>query len=354
MPSVSIREDFRRDGLCMTFLTDESIMSDLARSFPGAILNIGYPSICTKEREICERITDALSNIEVETATVGHAIPEHILTMAEIANRQKNTSANFWIPLSDYMISQTLKKPIEEILQQTRSMITLWKDHSDRPIDVALTDCTLKEHGLRQRLGTVYGSLKEYGARSIIVCDTRGCTTPKKLTDLLVQFRDINAEIEYHPHNDNGLALENVDAAINLGAKRIGTAVFGFGERGTMLDPREIVSKYNIRYNPENFSSFKKKFKFLVESLDENEEIFSQGTIITGTQYRLHGRDPEIKTRFGVTSDRNILGRLIGVDPFTITSQILGRIKDDLYIERRRSFSPKELKAKYEEYKRLS
>lgn len=349
MQDITIREDFRRDGLCMTFLADETIMHNLAGAFPRAILNIGYPAICSREEEMCRRITDSLSKLEIETATVGHAIPTHLEKMASIANRQVNTSANFWIPFSDYMIKQTVKKPIKELLVHTKNMVDYWRTLSVRPLDVALVDTTRNED-LSQRLKLFYNELKEKGVRSVIICDTTGTVTPKRLSDLLIQFQGTEADIEYHPHNDNGLALDNIETAISLGTKRIGTAAFGFGERGTMVDPRELVAKYSLLYNPENFNKFKRKYNDLVRGLQEKEEIFTKNAVITGTQYRLRGRNSRSIPKFGVTSDKYILAKLTGRFPEEISDEFLSFVKNSLYDNRKRTYNSSELKQKRKDF----
>lgn len=347
---IFIREDFRRDGLCMNFLVNENLMDLVAKSFPGSIINIGYPAVCSEERKMCEKITEKLSRNNIETAVVGHALPSHLEIMSQIANSAKNTSANFWIPFSDYMIGQTMKKEPKEILGHAKHMAEIWASSSNRPLDVALVDSTSGEEGLRERIKEFYYELKDSGVRSIIACDTKGKATTKRLTDLLIDFRETNANLEYHPHNDNGLALKNIETVVSLGVRGIGTGIFGHGERGTMVDPRDMVAKYNIPYNPKQFSEFKKNYKELISSLNERLPTFTKGTIVTGTQYRLKGRNPDLETKFGVTSDKHILAKTIGIESLEIQDNVLEMIKNDLYRERKRILLREELKEKYWRY----
>ena len=350
MRKIHIREDFRRDGLCMNFLVDETLMVKLARAFPDAILNVGYPAICSQERLMCERIIESLSTEHVESAVVGHALPKHLETMASLVNNAENTSANFWIPFSNYMIGQTMKKRPEQVLEHAKKMARFWRELSPRPLDIALVDSTANEPNSVERLKYFYEDLKSEGVRSIIVCDSKGKTTPKKLTDLLVSFRGISTDIEYHPHNDNGLALSNIETAVQLGVTGIGTGIFGYGERGTMVDPRLLVAKYGIPYKPLEFRKFRKDYEQMIQNLEENEEIFRKGIVVTGTQYRLRGRDPSLVAKFGVTSDKYILGKLTGIDPKEISNETMERIKNDLYLERKRVFQESELKMKFGDY----
>jgi isopropylmalate/homocitrate/citramalate synthase len=327
----------------MNFLVNEDIIYNLAQAFPKAILNVGYPAICSKEEETCRNITNKLANLDVESATVGHAIPSHLRKMAEIANTQTNTSANFWIPVSDYMLGQTIKKPIEKVLSDARSMLDYWKTLSDRPIDIALVDSTARDENLRERLWKAYNQLIDGGARSIIICDTRGTASPKKLSDLLINFQGKEANFEYHPHNDNGLAMKNIESVVKSGAKRIGTAAFGFGERGTMIDPRSLVSKYQLPYDLDKFNEFERQYRDLIKELNDEEKVFTKNVVITGTQYRLRGRNSRLTTKFGVTSDKYILSKLTGINPEDLSEELLSFIKDSLYENRKRVYRPSEL-----------
>ena len=350
MKDIQIREDMRRDGPCMNFLLDEGMMLKLAKTLPGSVINIGYPGACSKEAEMCRNITKELKNEPVETAVVGHALQNQLELMASISNLAQNTSANFWTPFSDYMIGQTMKTSPESVLENAKNMVSLWGNLSDKPIDVALVDSTAYEEGLDQRLCLFYDNLKEAGARNIIICDTKGISTPKRLNGLLSIFGEERGNLEYHPHNDNYNAMKNIDAMSKLGINKISTAILGCGERGSMVDPAELITNYNFPFNAANYEIFLREYSNLIESLNENEEIFTKDTVVTGTQYRLWNRSPDLTTKFGVTSDKHLLSKLTGVKKSDISDDTLESIKNDLYKERKRVYSVEELKTKIADF----
>jgi len=159
------------------------------------------------------------------------------------------------------------------------------------------------------------------------------------------------ANLEYHPHDDNGKALENIDMAVDLGLRGVGTAVFGFGERGTMIDPRILASKYDFSYNADEFNTFEIKYNKLIKSLNETEQIFTSNTVVTGTQYRLLDRNPALEKKFGVTSDKQLLSELANIDKSDISDKLLEYMKNGLYEDRKRVYSSFELKNKVEMYR---
>ncbi len=351
MGKLHIREDFRRDGLCMNFLADSEIMTDLSRAFPESMINIGYPATCSNEAIMCRKIIKGLENENIEAAVVGHSLPSHLDLMADIANSAPNTSANFWIPVSDYMIGQTMKKESSEVLNHAINMVNHWKNISNRPLDVAFVDVTSSEESLSDRAYHFYKSLRDEGVRNVILCDTKGIATPDKINHLLKPFGKDLANLEYHPHDDNGKALENIDMAVDLGLRGVGTAVFGFGERGTMIDPRILASKYDFSYNADEFNTFEIKYNKLIKSLNETEQIFTSNTVVTGTQYRLLDRNPALEKKFGVTSDKQLLSELANIDKSDISDKLLEYMKNGLYEDRKRVYSSFELKNKVEMYR---
>lgn len=328
---------------------DQHEMSLLADAFPNAILNIGYPAICAEEKAACDRILFALQNKPIEAAVVGHAQIHHLKIMSELVNKTQNSSANFWIPFSDYMISQTVRKSSSEILAQTKELLKYWKSQSDRPIDLALVDATAREPKLRERLNRFYQELMPSGVRNFIICDTKGHANKKSLVHLLYDLRKM-PNLEYHPHNDNGQAFENIGSLVALGVSGIGTGVFGQGERGTMVDPRLLIAEYELEYSPPAFEKFELAYNELISSLDEPEQIFKKKMVITGTQYRLKARAPSIRTVFGVTSDRYILAKNLGIKKEEVEVAFFEFLKNGLYKERKRVYTDEDLKDKWRQF----
>ncbi|MCX7615953.1 MAG: hypothetical protein N2Z68_00955 [Patescibacteria group bacterium] len=108
--NLTIREDFRRDGLAANFLADRILMEYDAKAFPGSIINVGYPAICSEENKMVRDILHDLKELNIESAVVGHALKSHLDIMAEVIAPYRNASANFWVPISIDFISRTLKK----------------------------------------------------------------------------------------------------------------------------------------------------------------------------------------------------------------------------------------------------
>jgi 2-isopropylmalate synthase len=91
----------------------------------------------------------------------------------------------------------------------------------------------------------LYATAINCGARSIVICDTAGHSTPfgafalvKFVIDEVVKPSREKIRVDWHGHNDRGLAIANSMAALIAGANCVHGCAIGIGERvgNTQLD----------------------------------------------------------------------------------------------------------------------
>lgn len=90
-----------------------------------------------------------------------------------------------------------------------------------------------------QTLRRLFTAAIEEGASRLVLCDTVGHSTPNGVYNLVSWTRELLVELgvadriglDWHGHNDRGLALINSIAAVEGGADRIHGTVLGIGER---------------------------------------------------------------------------------------------------------------------------
>ena len=72
--------------------------------------------------------------------------------------------------------------------------------------------------------------IESYGADGVILMDSAGASTPKKVAGLVSALTsELKMEVGFHPHNNLGLAVANAYTAIESGATIIDGTVGGFG-----------------------------------------------------------------------------------------------------------------------------
>jgi 2-isopropylmalate synthase len=91
----------------------------------------------------------------------------------------------------------------------------------------------------------LYSTAINCGARAICICDTAGHGTPagtfalvKFVVDEVVRPSGENVRVDWHGHNDRGLAIANSLAALSAGARCVHGCAIGIGERvgNTQMD----------------------------------------------------------------------------------------------------------------------
>ena len=320
---IYVREDFRRDGLAANFRATSKTVLAAGKALPNSVINIGYPGICYEELQRCKEILTTTNESQAEYAIVGHSREDHVNLIKNLVNKTPNTSGNIWAPVSDKFINATINKPAKDISNHIKNMVSLWKQNSNKPLDIALADSFQEQHYNRVKDWTY--QFIDAGARRIILCDTRGDATPCQVSQLL-EYVNLGNKIEFHPHDDNAQGISKAHAAYNTGSEFIGTAMYKSGERKTMLDVRELSDI--IHYDKNRIILFDKIYSQEVGNPEiVLEEAYSDRVITTGTQWRLRDRDPTLIPQFGVTSDTAIAEIVFGKK---INPDQLSKLKDRL------------------------
>ena len=90
----------------------------------------------------------------------------------------------------------------------------------------------------------LYEAVDKMGVDRVGIADTVGIGNPRQIFDLITRLRTrVNADIEFHGHNDTGCAIANAYAALEAGATHIDTSVLGIGERNGITPLGGIVAR---------------------------------------------------------------------------------------------------------------
>lgn len=92
----------------------------------------------------------------------------------------------------------------------------------------------------------------DLGALRIRYADTVGCLDPFRVYDIFAAIMSLAPlPVEFHGHNDFGLALANSLAACSAGASSVSVTVGGLGERAGNAALEEFVAAAHAIYNLE-------------------------------------------------------------------------------------------------------
>jgi len=146
---------------------------------------------------------------------------------------------NLSIPLSDIQIRAKLKTDRAEVVRRILDVIPY---AVDRGMRVAMGG----EDSSRANSGFLLIALEaasKAGAQRFRFADTLGCMDPFAVCETFQKLRAaFDLELEFHGHDDLGLATANTLAAIRGGASHASVCVLGLGERAGNAALEEVVA----------------------------------------------------------------------------------------------------------------
>jgi 2-isopropylmalate synthase len=181
---------------------------------------------------MCKEVVDCKMKIKI--ACAGRTVVSDITPMIEVSQRAG-------IPIEVYAFIGS--SPIRQYAEEWD--VNLIAKRSAEAIDVAvkagLPVAYVTEDTTRSRpdmLTTLFRAAIDHGASRLCLCDTVGHATPDGVRNLIQFTKSVVAGtgakeigIDWHGHNDRGLALENALWALEFGADRVHATGLGIGER---------------------------------------------------------------------------------------------------------------------------
>lgn len=140
------------------------------------------------------------------------------------------------------------RESFEDNISEVVDMIKYVKAKGIR-VSIGLCDST------RANAEWLFEMIEEFakaGADEISVVDTAGCATPEAMTYLVSNacriLKPFNCTLGVHCHNDFGLALANILAAVKAGATKIDTCINGLGDRCGNASLVEVAGALEFLY----------------------------------------------------------------------------------------------------------
>ena len=149
---------------------------------------------------------------------------------------------------SDIHLKHQYRISREEAFKRSVEMVKHARSYVD-DVEFSPMDATRTEVSY---LHEVVEAVIEAGANTVNIPDTVGYATPEEFGALIRGIRDKvrnidKAVISVHCHNDLGLAVANVLAAIRNGAEQVECTVNGIGERAGNCSMEEVVMALRTR-----------------------------------------------------------------------------------------------------------
>ena len=238
---VLLNDETLRDGLQNPSVRNPSIgekieIVQLMEALGIDTVNVGLPGAGPRAFADAEALAREIigARMKIRPHAAGRTHSQDVRAIAELSQRvgQPLEAALF---LGSSPIRRLVEDWSVDFLRRTT------EDAVEQAVKAGLSVMYVTEDTIRTDPATLvalYSTAIRAGARAIVLCDTVGHATPRGAYNL-VKFAIENVvkpsgqriRVDWHGHNDRGLAVANSIAAIAAGADQVHAAALGLGER---------------------------------------------------------------------------------------------------------------------------
>lgn len=227
----------------------------------------------------------------LRVACAARALPKDIERVAEVALRAgTSVDVYFFVPSSELRVSAegwdatAARRLVSEAMARVRAS--------------GLTGTFVAEDATRAKpeaLSELARAAIDQGARRVCICDTAGHATPAGTRALVSFVRRVvddsgaRVGVDWHGHDDRGLALANALAAAEAGADRIHATALGVGERAGNVAMELLVMNALLlgvpgRWKPEELGTYcQVASRVLDRAVPKNHPFFGEDAFRTTT-----------------------------------------------------------------------
>jgi homocitrate synthase NifV len=249
LPSSSIPETIRTPWIIDTTLRD-------GEQAPGVVFNphekkriaallaetgideieVGYPAISADEREVIREI--AAMNLPVRLTAWSRANMGDI----ELAASCGTEGVHISFPASRLYL-ELMKRGYDWVQEQLNTLVTKARTLFDF-VSVGGQDATRSDSEFLIRFML---DAENAGAERFRIADTVGIATPLSVMALAHTLRQSSSlPIEFHAHNDLGMATANAFMALEAGFEAVSVSVTGLGERAGNAALEELAMALSL------------------------------------------------------------------------------------------------------------
>jgi len=239
-PKVELLDETLRDGLQSAYVVHPSVeeKAELLRLMDALGIeaaDIGLPGASEQAKAECIYLAKVIVNerLRIKPAVAVRTLEDDVQRAIEVSH-----AAGIPVEVMAFIGSSPIRMIAEEwdlpfMLGRARAAVQMAR-RENLPVTFVTEDSTRSRPDILYRL---FENALDAGAQRICITDTVGHATPDGIRSLLryvwslLKGMGVNVGVDWHGHNDRGIALSNSLWAIQWGADRIHGCALGVGER---------------------------------------------------------------------------------------------------------------------------
>lgn len=252
---VSLLDETLRDGLQSSYVVnptpDEKIeLVRLMDSLGTDAANIGLPGAGKQAVNDCIAIVRAIvdEKMSIQPAVAARTHEDDIRPAIEVAQ-----ATGVPVEVMSFIGSSPIRMLAEEwdlksMLKRSKNAITLARKEN-LPVTFVTEDTTRSRPDILYKL---LNNAVDAGVQRLCICDTTGHASPDGIRVLLrfvtdlIKGMGVDVAVDWHGHNDRGMAVSNSLWAIQSGAERIHGCALGVGERSGNANMEQIIMNLRL------------------------------------------------------------------------------------------------------------
>lgn len=229
---TTLRDGEQQPGV--SFTRDDKIRLAKALSAWGIpILEVGIPAMGRAERRT---IHDLYALGLASEVSVWNRLTD---ADVDVCLAERYPSVHLSVPVSDIMLKSKLGRDRSWVLSQVERQLSRVSWAGLR-VSLGAEDASRADP---EFVSQVFRAAARSGAHRVRFADTLGVLTPSDTTRLMTKvIEDLPIPVDFHGHDDFGLATANALAAAEAGAEVLSCSLLGMGERAGNAALEEVVA----------------------------------------------------------------------------------------------------------------